>query len=120
MEAITVESVWCVEAQLEPIRDAVGKFERRIRCVIGDQSAWKFRVPASLDCIVEMVLRGPFADVGNLSIVDLDLVISARARRQSDRYNPQQRPENWTRTPHITLRNSNFQHGSHFRFGANA
>jgi hypothetical protein len=84
VEAIPVERVRGIEADLEPVRDPVGEFERPVRRAVWDQSARKFRLLAALDRVVEVVLSGPLADVGNLGVVDLDFVVGARADRCAD------------------------------------
>src|SRR5712672_3636051 len=82
-----------VEPGFEPIGHAVRKFRRSIERMMGDQPAWKVRVFASLDGIVQMMLRRPFADFDNLAGVDLNLVVGARRRgrccKQAGQYRPQ-------------------------------
>src|SRR5882762_6676064 len=82
-----------VESGLEPIGHAVRGFPRSIGRAIRYQAAWKVRVFASLDGIVQMMLRRPFADFDNLAGVDLNLVVGARRRgrccEQAGQYRPQ-------------------------------
>ena len=75
--AVLVDGPGDVESGLEPGRHAVGEFRRGIEGVVGDQPAGKIRLGAALDRVIEMMLRGPLADFGDLASVDLDLVIGA-------------------------------------------
>jgi hypothetical protein len=75
MIAIAVDRPGNVEPGLEPIGHAIGEFRSGIECVVGNEAAGKLGLFAADDGVVEVVLTGPLADIGDLAVVDLDLVI---------------------------------------------
>src|SRR6266566_4590313 len=63
-----------IKPKLPPLGDAVGQFRSAVETVIRDQSARKLRSGAALQNVIEMLLEGPLADLGDLGVVDLDFV----------------------------------------------
>src|SRR6185369_720393 len=69
MIAIFVDRPWNVEPGLEPIGHTVSEFRGGIERVVGNEATGKVRLLAADEGVVEVMLTGPFADVGNLRVV---------------------------------------------------
>src|SRR6202165_1759129 len=63
-----------IKPKLPPLGDAVSQFRSAVETMIRDQCARKLRLGAALQNVVEMLLKGPLADLGDLGVVDLDFV----------------------------------------------
>src|SRR5216683_468805 len=72
---------WEIKPELPPIENSVGEFRRTIERMVGNEAAGKVRLFAAVERVIEMLLNGPLADLGNVGVVKLDLVGGARGER---------------------------------------
>src|SRR5205085_7706312 len=67
-----------VKPDLPGFGKPIGPFGRAVETMVGYEPAGKFRLGAPAKRVIEMLLKGPLPDLGDLGVVDLDFV-----RRQS-------------------------------------
>src|ERR1700674_536202 len=79
--SVLVDRERSVESDFVPVGHTVGQFGRAVQGSIGNEPAGKIRLRTALDRIVQVLLQRPLADLGNLGIVDLNLVDRLRLLR---------------------------------------
>ncbi len=67
-----------VEAHLPPIGDAIGPLSGAVERMVRNQGAGKFGLLAAAEGIVHVQLKRPLPDLGDLGVIDLDLIDGAR------------------------------------------
>ena len=93
--SILVDRKRRIKAHLPPVRDSIGPFASAIERTMGDETARKIGLLAAIEGVVRVQLKRPLPHLGNLGIVDLDLVDGACRDRGGDEQNCRKRHASW-------------------------
>src|ERR1700674_3466256 len=91
--AAAIDGKGRIKPKLPPLADAVSQFRSAVETMIRDQSARKLRPGGALQNVIEMLLKGPLADLGDLGVIDLDFVCRQSCTRLRHRHRDGCEPE---------------------------